>query len=361
MIDYKNNLISITNSILAYYNVKPHHHTNPILDQVLHLNYKHVIVILLDGMGMNILKNLDENTLLRKNVKMALSSVFPPTTVAATNAFLAGKTPYETGFLGWTQYNLFEDATDTIFLKTDYYTNKPINDNLYDRMLPLNFLEQIKEKNPKLHIESIFPKPINQSNYETFDEQLDRLLMITKGNESLTYCYYHEPDTTIHTNGIHGLKTKEVLKKLNESLTAFKESISDDVLTIVVADHGLVDVNYLYLEDYQEIYQTFYRLPSIESRAMSFFIKPDQTNQFLELFNTHFQPGFKLLTKQELLESNLLGQGLKHPLLDSFLGEYIAISTSNKVIAINREETPFKAHHAGLTEDELMIPLIILK
>lgn len=360
MIDYTNNLINVTNSILKHYKAKTHHQTHPLVDGVLSKNYKHVIVILLDGLGMNILNQLSPDSLLRKYLKTALSSVFPPTTVAATNAFLSGKTPYETGFLGWTQYNPFADATDTIFLKTDAYKKTPIQNNLYDLMLPPDFLEQIKAVDDGLYIEAIFPQPINHSTYETFEEQLDRLLMITKGDRSLSYCYYWEPDTTIHTSGVYGTKTKAVLNRLSDALTNFKDALADDVLTLIIADHGLVDVNHLYLEDHQALLDTFYRLPSIESRATTFFVKPDQQQTFKNLFNQHFQPGFTLLTKEELLASKLLGYGEKHPLLDTFLGEFMAISTSDKAIAINRENTPFKAHHAGLTKEELMIPLIIL-
>lgn len=361
MIDYKNNLINVTNSLLKHYNAKTHHQTLPYLDEILKLNYKHVIVILLDGMGINILNNLDKDAFLRQNVKTTLSSVFPPTTVAATNAFLAGKTPFETGFIGWAQYNKFAAITDTVFLKTDYYGDKKITNNLYDLLLKPNFLEQIKEHNPNLHIETIFPKPINGSTFETFQEQLDRLLMITKGESSLSYCYYLEPDSTIHTDGTDGSKTKSMLTKLNHEIKLFKDQIDDDVLTIILADHGLVDIEYVYLENYQDILNTFYRLPSIEPRAKTFFIKAEERHTFEALFNQHFQPGFLLYTKEELLESNLLGYGEKHPLLDSFLGEYMAISISNKAIGYKREEHPFKAHHAGYLREELMIPLIILK
>ncbi|MGI6360033.1 MAG: alkaline phosphatase family protein [Acholeplasmatales bacterium] len=360
MVDYENNLINVTNSLLKHYNAKTHHPTLPILDDVLSHNYKHVIVMLLDGMGVNILENLNKDSFLRKNVKMTISSVFPPTTVAATNAFLRGETPYELGFLGWCQYNKFADKTDTIFLKKDYYTDEKINNDLNNLLLRPNFLEQIKEVNKDLHVEAIFPAPINGSDFETFSEQLDRLLMITKGGRSLSYCYFDHPDTTIHRDGINGPNTKEKLEYLNQTIVNFKEKLNHDVLVIIVADHGLIDIKYLYIKDHKEMAETFYRLPSIEDRAKTFFVKPECKDKFVSLFNKHFQPGFILYTKEELLKSNLFGYGEKHPILDSFIGEYTAISISNKTIAYERDENPFKSHHAGLTKEELSVPLIIL-
>ena len=359
MVNYKNNLISVTNSMLKHYNVKPHHNTLPLLDEILKRNYKHVIVMLLDGLGINVLSTFDENSIFHKHKRLELSAVFPPTTVAATNAFLSGKTPIETGFLGWSQYNSFEDVTDEIFTRTDFFTGEKLEKNLYDHMYPNTFTKQAKAINHNLYIEELYPAPIHGSTYESFDVMLQRLLEITKGKNSLCYCYYTEPDSTIHMNGLRSEKTKKTLQELNNKITSFSNQLSKDTLLIIVADHGIIDIEYVYLDDCEEIYQTFRRMPSIESRAQTFFIKENEKERFEKLFNKHFQPGFKLLTKEEVINSNIFGYGNKHPLIDTFLGDYLAISISNKAIGFSKETSPFKAHHAGYTKDELIVPLII--
>ena len=66
--------------------------------------------------------------------------------------------------------------------------------------------------------------------------------------------------------------------------------------------------------------ETFYRLPSIEDRMKTFFVKPECKDKFVSLFNKYFQPGFILYTKKELLKSNLFGYGEINPILDSFIG-----------------------------------------
>lgn len=52
--------------------------------------------------------------------------------------------------------------------------------------------------------------------------------------------------------------------------------------------------------------------------------------------------------------------------LNSFLGDYIACATGNyyfDYLTENEKEQEFvmKAHHAGLTIDEMLIPLIVYK
>ena len=62
------------------------YNTLPLLDEILKRDYKHVIVMLLDSLGINVLSTFDENSIFHKQ-RLELSAVFPPTTVAATNAF----------------------------------------------------------------------------------------------------------------------------------------------------------------------------------------------------------------------------------------------------------------------------------
>ena len=145
---------------------------------------------------------------------------------------------------------------------------------------------------------------------------------------------------------------------MNRSFERFINEIDRDVLLIVTADHGLVDVEEIDLFHYQDLTATFLRKPSLEPRALTFFIKEGLQEKFKDLFNKYFQPGFLLLSKEELLASELLGYGVKHPWLDSFIGDYIAISISNKLIKTSQHSS-FKAHHAGLLKEELEVPLII--
>lgn len=361
-IDYNNSLINITASLLRHYNCFIDYKTYKPLDQFLAKDYNHIILILLDGLGFNILnENKQETKAFHRNLKTKLHSVFPPTTVAATNALLSGKPPFVSGYVGWMQYSKFEDCNVVVFKNEDYDNPKNIlKSNLKEEHLSYkSFVQKIKEKNKDIHVEELYPS-FHKKGYETFDDQLNRLLMITKKEKSFSYCYFDDPDLTIHTSGINGSKTKETLSSLNNSYERFLNEINDDVLVIITADHGLLDVDYIDLYKYNDIVETFKRRPSLEARTTTFFIKEGLENNFKILFNKYFGASFKLLTKKELYNSELLGYGVKHKLLDSFIGDFIAISTTNKAFKL-KEGNFFKAHHAGLTKEEIEVPLIINK
>ncbi|MDD2259891.1 MAG: alkaline phosphatase family protein [Acholeplasmataceae bacterium] len=360
--DYQNSILNVSASILNHYGVTTAYSTLKILDQELKKDYKHVILMVLDGMGINILNhNLSSDSLLRKNLKTTLSSVFPPTTTAATTAILSGLPPISSGHLGWTQYNQIDDSITTVFLNTDYYNpNKVLTHNLQrDSLSYINIVDQIREVNPNLHLEILFPS-FKIGGHETFDDELNRLLMITKGSKSFSYCYWTEPDSTIHEAGITGLKTKQIVKALNTSYERFLSEIGENVLVITTADHGLIDVEPILIDDYKDFLDTLRILPSIEPRATTFFVKKDQHELFQTLFNQYFGKDFVLLSKKEILASHLFGYGKPHLMINAFIGDYFSIAINNKMFQFLKTK-PFKAHHAGLTKEELEVPLILNK
>ena len=74
-----------------------------------------------------------------------------------------------------------------------------------------------------------------------------------------------------------------------------------------------------------------------------------------------FGDEFILFSKEEVLEQKLFGYGIQHKMAEGFLGDYLAISI-NKMSIDNikpKDREPFKAGHAGLTVDEMLVPLII--
>ena len=110
----KNSLVNLSNSILKHFEAESFHESIPEIDNLLK-GHKKVVAVLFDGMGQNIVrKHLKENSFIRSNYVTTINSTFPPTTAAATTAFLTGKYPIETGWLAWTEY--FKDYDRNIIL-----------------------------------------------------------------------------------------------------------------------------------------------------------------------------------------------------------------------------------------------------
>ena len=106
--DYSHSILNLANSILADFGCTPFNATLPELDNVLaHGTYTHVALIVCDAMGsMNIDELLKPDSFLCKHRITPISSVFPPTTTAATTTLMSGLSPAQHGWIGWRPYLL---------------------------------------------------------------------------------------------------------------------------------------------------------------------------------------------------------------------------------------------------------------
>ena len=81
---------------------------------------------------------------------------------------------------------------------------------------------------------------------------------------------------------------------------------------------------------------------------------------FKERFNKYFKADFDLYEMEDVIESKLFGDGIENKVFRDILGDFLAIAKTNKTILYNGN-TPLKSQHAGYTEDEILVPLIVIK
>ena len=132
-------------------------------------------------------------------------------------------------------------------------------------------------------------------------------------------------------------------------------------LVIITADHGQVDCVNEYLEDYPVLTDMLKVPPSVETRALSLFIREGKAEAFKEEFNKVFGNSFRLMTKEEVLSENLLGYGIAHNKTKDFIGDYLAVATSNVILNFKRFDFEPIGGHAGLLEEEMTVPFIAIE
>lgn len=130
LLDYKNCIANLPNSILKKFGVNTIGNSLPLADRFLEKKYKNKVVLLLDGMGTHILeKNLDDEGFFRTHFIDSYKTVYPPTTVAATTSIDCGLMPIEHAWFGWDCYYPQVDKNVTVFLNTEQGTNNPVAEN----------------------------------------------------------------------------------------------------------------------------------------------------------------------------------------------------------------------------------------
>ena len=106
MPNYEHSILNTITSILKYYGVNSKHKSLQELEPYLNgeKKYKKVILLIMDGMGEHILKDISPTGFLSENKSTVVTSVYPSTTTAALTTYYSGKPPYETGWIAWSQY-----------------------------------------------------------------------------------------------------------------------------------------------------------------------------------------------------------------------------------------------------------------
>ena len=361
--DYDRSILSIASSVLKYFGVKDcQHKTLPELDKLLSKNYKNVIVMLFDGMGSSVLEeHLDNDDFLKQHRLTDISTVYPSTTVAATTSIQSGYSPIETGWIGWDLY--FDEIGEniTVFKNTlqrngefaaDY--NVPLKYISYK-----NICDRIKEVRGRntAYMVSVFSKYHSKS-VNDICKTVCRLSK--KRKQKYIYTYWFQPDNLMHIYGVDGNEAKQEIKMINSEIENLCKKLKNS-LVIITADHGQVDCVNEYLEDYPVLTDMLKIPPSIEPRAVNFFIKDGKTEEFKIEFNKIFGDYFRLMTKNEVFSENLLGHGKVHIKTKDFIGDYLAVATSNVILNIKRSDFEAIGCHAGLTEEEMTVPFIAIE
>ena len=377
MPDYEHCILNTVTSILKYYKVDTPFKSLKVLDEKFSKKeYKNVILIILDGMGEHILKNLNPNNYFTQNEADCVTSVFPSTTTAALTSYYSGKPPIETGWIAWSQYfKEYGRSLDMLTHRESYYRDEIKNPLKYVFEDVVNYktiFEQIEEASPEVKAFEIEPSYTDRRSRRSMRaENIDEIVTCIKDlceipTKKFIFAYSDKPDGLLHKYGADSDEAKEFIQDAERKIRDMVEKLPEDTLVIISADHGHKNIEKVYtFLDYPEILECLIMPPSLESRTITFWVKDYMKSEFTQRFNKIFRDEYWLMTREEFLEKNFLGPGKKHPKIDEFIGNYIALSTSSSIVRLEtflvHGKEVKKSTHCGLTKDEMEVPVIIVE
>lgn len=373
---YKKSIVNLMSSVLNYYEVDSSYPSIKVIDDELKKGYKHVALLIFDGLGTSAIKHhLDEHSILRKNMRTSIQSVYPPTTTAAMTSYYTGLSPAEHGWLGWSMYFKEYGAMVDLFTNCNSYTGLLMQTKrIAYRELPYKSVyEKIKDVNGNvIDIHTIKPEaiffPSNGNRHHPVRDMkhFRKVMKRISNNEKRTFtsAYWPNPDMLMHEFGPYHDKVKENIIMINGFVDELVSGLSDTLL-IISADHGLTDIEVEYdLSQDVELHEMLIIPPSIEGRATSFFVKKEKMQAFKDIFCRKYGHDFELYTHDEVISNELFGKGEYHQRFDDFVGDFMACAKGHGILYYKtvggKEGHHFKGHHAGLTDEEMLIPLIMI-
>lgn len=376
--DYNHCILGTITSILKYYNVETKHKSSKKIDEILEFKkYKNIIFLVLDGLGEHILNNISKDGFLKNNQIDCVTSVYPSTTTAALTTYYSGKSPYETGWIAWSQYFKEYGRAIDMFSHKESYMREPLkNPNLdvfKDVVHYESIYERIEEASPNVKAYEIQPdyaerrakRSIRANNIDELIMNIEDLCQ--KQDNNFIFAYSDNPDGLLHKYGTDSEEVKTFVKEAEEKIQKMCNNFDDDTILIISADHGHKNIEKSYtLLDYPEIQECLIMPASLESRVLTFWVKEDMKEIFVKRFNKIFEKEFWLMTKEEFLDKyHFLGYGDKHYKIDDFIGNFVALSVAGSMIRLETfliEGKPIKkSTHCGLSKEEMEVPVIIYK
>jgi len=382
--DYTNSIVNLVSSILRSYNVVEDHPPLKQIDINSLRKQKNIVLFILDGFGMNLLRQYsNELDLFKHKLVSPITSVFPSTTSAAITSIITGKTPWEHGAIGWTLY-FKEFAKNIDFLPNwDSITSKtqdPNEYNITDLVGADNIFNKVAKVNSKVEqfylthedlstsynvvLNSGPSKILPYKNVTELFKTLVELLSQPTGNKKFIYVYSSSPDKLEHQYGVYSDEVKSFVIRINKELQSLSTKLEGSDSTILItADHGLIDMkNYYYTNEDTELFDCMILPTFPEPRFISFFVKKHKIDKFENIIEK-YKKDFLFFEREEFIKLGLLGKGKMHSKIDDFLGDYLAIAISDSAMKSiymqnGKWKKEFEAHHAGITEGEMQVPLI---
>lgn len=356
--DYSRSLVSLISSVQKHFGLTVSHPTLPELDRLLGRKYRNIVLLLFDGMGTAVLeKHLPPDAFLRKNLISRISSVFPPTTTAATTSVITGRTPIEHGWLGWSLY--FEQIDKVVNLYPNTSNHEPAADyNVAGRFIPFG---TIFERMNAAGIPAYAVSPYAAHRADTLDELFLQVKELCRADEpKYVYGYSIQPDHDMHDLGTSHPTIAGHLREINAGVERLCSEIGDS-LVIVTADHGMTDTDFVFMDGHPEVKECLSREPSIEGRAMSLFIRPGMSGCFRERFERAYGGIYELIPRDEVISRRLFGDGEPHKLAYCFIGDFLAVAKGSVSLGYEYDSDPFRAAHGGGTAVENEIPFIAIE
>jgi predicted AlkP superfamily pyrophosphatase or phosphodiesterase len=358
--NYQNSFLGVLSSIRRYFKASNIYQSNDLLDEVLARRYKNVVLIVLEGLSDRILRaNLPTDTFLRAMRRRTVTSVFPSAKLPCLHSFLSGTAPNEHGVIG---NKIFFKEYGAVYSAADVAISSPVNEIAHYEDIFKGISETVNP--PKVTVLSDINLPIDTEN-TTFERIADfaaaakkiRTVCRSEG-DTFTGVYMDETAEIIRKFGTISDELYEALMKIDSELTKLQESLRETVF-IVLPTHGFTDLkNRVSAASVPGLSDTLIIYPTLANRAANFFVKPDRIEEFFGIYDELMRYDFTLYSRAQVKSQNLFGLYRSHKRIDDFLGDCLMVSIGGCEVSDGGAK-PDRAVCGGITEDEMILPLII--
>ncbi len=357
--------------------------------------YKKVVLLLVDALGDDLFQEMltPERDLLwgryfDKAIFSPITSISPSTTASALSTLWTGEGPATHGIIGYEMWSkelgmiinniLHSPASarnDTGgLLRSGFDPNNFIRKPLLGTHLRNNGVQPTTFIHSRIAHSGLSVMQMEDVDVHTIVDEADLCISLAnyinsqRGLREYIYVYYSDVDTLMHRFTAKDPRVFfqfEAFSSMFEKafLNNLSKSAAEDILLILVADHGSIATpvyNHYDLSNHPALLDMIVMQPTCENRLAFFYIKPGKVTDVRAYFEKTWPDKFVLIDSKTALESGLFGEGPFIKDVQDRLGNLIAVPKGDAYLWWAPKPNPMAGRHGGLSKEEMLVPFYAL-
>jgi len=333
-----------------------------------------VCLVLVDGLGWNALRARPADapfltSLLASDGSRSITSVFPTTTPIALTSLGTGLSPGEHGIVGLLM-RLPEDGrvVDTLALpaQVDMRALQP-RPTVFERAAAAGV--QVTRIGPKsFDGAGLSEAGLRGGRYagaESMGERVDAAASaVRRGDRALVYIYFGDLDATGHRRGCTSEAWRRELTHLDQVVEQLAGALPAGSTLIVTSDHGMVDVPFDRRWDVAgtPALSDGVQVVAGDLRGVHVHALPGAAEDVLTAWGETLGADFWVLSRDAAIQGGLYGPVVADHVA-ARIGDVVALARDASAIVDRRAMPPallaLVGLHGSVTEDELLVPLLL--
>lgn len=378
-------ILNLVHSLLAHYGAG---HDTPLAFHAAFANAlrgrRKIMFLLVDGLGWSNLEGVRTrpavDELVTRAVRWPLTSMYPSTTTTVTASYLSGLTAAQHGMLGFSMYfpeygrpfnmlsfRALEDdrvSLHDLGFHPEQFIGHP---TILARLNEVGILARayVSERYAYNGLSQITYHDCMPYAFNALGDLIGMSLdQLHADIPQFLFAYWSFPDSIAH---VHGWQSASYFNEVEMLASVIQGQMlprmDDDTALLVCADHGHMDGNDAEAIDlmvHHNLLELFRDPPAGEGMGLHLFLRPGTETYARELLR--MIPGLTVLTREEFLQSRLLGEPPYHPGLQQRVGELLLFPHGSRRILYSYQQRPHTAmvgRHGGMMPEQMIVPLLI--
>lgn len=339
---------------------------------------RHLVVWLIDGLGVEPLQALGRKTALAESIHCEVDAVFPSSTAPTLTTLMTGRAPTAHAVPEWF---LWFDELGAIYRSLPLDTRDPASGRppienaaaLYPQpSLMARTARQCFAVLPGNIADSVFSRYVHAgartlpySGEASFFAAVMQAVDASRDG-CYVYAYVDRFDQIAHECGVASDKAQAVVTELDRWFRRLHKALAErGVLLVVTSDHGFIDVpSHLrfHLDSLPQIAGCLDRPLCGGPRTPFAYVKPECEEAFAGLVEGRLGAHFVAVPSAELVQAGWFGPDAPEPRLLSRLGTHILLPKSSAYLVDHLPGeylAPLIGVHGGMSSAERRVPLIV--